>query len=153
MFSFTLLYCFLSSVSSFVFLNLTPLPLSPFSLAFSSSSSLYHPSLYGRKRERERERRLEIDVGPAHTETGSWLNRSDRSGTEHLLCQTAVPLWMEIISKLLQEADACQKILSVKVRLLRCCLAFSLSLCHTFTFFIFSHQCLTISFSPARVFL
>lgn len=72
-------------------------------------------------------RRPEIDAGPVRTETGSWLNRSDRSGTEHLLCQTAGPLWMEIISKLLQEADACQKMHSVKVRLLQCCLAVSLS--------------------------
>lgn len=81
-----------------------------------------------REREGGRGRRPEIDVGPAHTESGSWLNRSDRSGTEHLLCQTAGPLWMEIISKLLQEADACQKMLSVKVRLLWCCLALSFSL-------------------------
>lgn len=67
-------------------------------------------------------------------ETGSWLNRSDRSATEHLLCQTAGPLWKKIISKLLQEADACQKMLSVKVRLLGCCLSPPLSsLCHTFT--------------------
>lgn len=58
-----------------------------------------------------------INVRPAHAETGSCLNRSDRSGAEHLPRQTAGPLWMEIISKLLQEADACQKILSVKVRL------------------------------------
>lgn len=64
-------------------------------------------------------RRPEIDVRPVRAETGSWLNRSDRSGTEHLRCQTAGPLWMEIISKLLQEADACQKMLSVKVRLLQ----------------------------------
>lgn len=84
----------------------------------------------------ERGRRPKIDVGPAHTETGSWLNRSDRSGTEHLLCQTAGPLWMEIISKLLQEADACQKMHFVKVRLLQCRLAFSFPLSH-FCFFIF----------------
>lgn len=32
------------------------------------------------------------------------------------LCRAAGPLWREIISKLLQEADACQKMLSVKVR-------------------------------------
>ena len=103
--------------------------------------------------------RPEIDVGPAHTESGSWLNRSDRSGTEHLLCQTAGPLWMEIISKLLQEADACQKMLSVKVRLPQRCLApsFSLSLCHTFAFFIFLNSSAFIFhcffFSPARGFL
>lgn len=73
---------------------------------------------------RRRRRRPAIDGGPAHMETGSWLNRSDRSATERLLCQTAGPLWKKIISKLLQEADACQKMLSVKVRrLLGCCLS------------------------------
>lgn len=86
-----------------------------------------------------RGRRPEIDVGPAHTETGSWLNRSDRSGTEHLLCQTAGPLWMEIISKLLQEADACQKMLSVKVRLLQCCLALAFPLSLPLSHFCFLH--------------
>lgn len=102
-----------------------------FFLTCVSSSSLW-----------QRERRSEIDVGPAHTETGSWLNWSDRSGTEHLLCQTAGPLWMEIISKLLQKADACQKMLSVKVIVLPCCLAFvpffALShFLHHFKFIIF----------------
>lgn len=78
----------------------------------------------GGGRRRRRRRRPAIDGGPAHMETGSWLNRSDRSATERLLCQTAGPLWKKIISKLLQEADACQKMLSVKVRrLLGCCLS------------------------------
>lgn len=119
--SFTLLFFtfyyylyILSPACLFIFLSLTTLHLCPFSLSLSSSSS----SL------RQRERRSEIDVGPAHTETSSWLNWSDRSATEHLLCQTAGPLWMEIISKLLQKADACQKMLSVKVIVLQCCLAF-----------------------------
>lgn len=142
-FYFPLLFlksAFESFESLFVFLSLTSLPASPFSLTFSSSSSLYHPALYGGKRER----RPEIDVGPAHTETGSWLNRSDRSGTEHLLCQTAGPLWMEIISKLLQEADACQKMLSVKVRLLQCCIVLTFPLSH-FCFSIFLNSS---AFSP-----
>lgn len=47
------------------------------------------------------------------------MNRRDRSGAPRSLCRAAGPLWREIISKLLQEADACQKMLSVKVRLLQ----------------------------------
>lgn len=129
-FSFILHYYFLkppfrSFESLFVSLSLTSLPASPFSHLFIltlSPRSARHIERDGR-----RGRRPEIDVGPAHMETGSWLNRSDRSGTEHFLCQTAGPLWKEIISKLLQEADACQKMLSVKVRLLHCCLSPPLS--------------------------
>lgn len=125
-------YLYISSPAClFVLLRLTTLHLSPFSLSLSSSFPLYRPPHRGR----ERERRSEIDVGPAHTETGSWLNRSDRSGTEHFLCQTAGPLWIEIISKLLQKADACQKMLSVKVIAPQCCLAFV-------PFLTMSHFCL-----------
>lgn len=62
-----------------------------------------------------------IDVRPVHNESGSCLNRSDRSARERFPRQTAGPLWMEIISKLLREADACQKTLFVKVILRHCC--------------------------------
>lgn len=120
--------------------------------------SLCHLAMCGTEAERRRERRgPEIDAGPAHMETGSWLNRSDRSATEHLLCQTAGPLWKKIISKLLQEADACQKMLSVKVRLLSCCLSPPLSsLCHTVIPFIrlpSLRLCSTVAFTAFAVFI
>lgn len=109
--------------------SLTRLPASPSSHSITLPR-VAHSGRDGGRRcrrggwRRRRRRRPEIDGGPAHMETGSWLNRSDRSATERLLCQTAGPLWKKIISKLLQEADACQKMLSVKVRrLLGCCLS------------------------------
>lgn len=112
----------------FVSPSLTWWHLSPFSHPFIHFLTLSSSSVRQTEGARETERTSEIDVGPAHTETGSWLNGSDRSGTEHLLWQTAGPLWMEIISKLLQKADACQEMLSVKVIVLLCCYCCSRSL-------------------------
>ena len=154
---FSISFCF----SQFDIITRISIPPHLFILFLTSSSRSVRQRDGGREggREGERGRRPEIDAGPAHTETGSWLNRSDRSGTEHLLCQTAGPLWMEIISKLLQEADACQKMLSVKVRLLQCRLVLACSLSLPLSHFCFLHlkfirlQCFTIYFSPERVFL
>lgn len=72
------------------------------------------------------------------------MNRRDRSARSlslspaRSLCQAAGLLWREIISELLQEADACQQMLSVKVRALLRSLFPPPCLRRTAAFFIFS---------------
>lgn len=123
----------------FLFFNLTSPPASPSSHLFILFSTLSLHSVWHKERQAERERRAEINVGPSRRQTCRWMNRRDRSAAlAPSLCQAAGPLWREIISKLLQEADACQKMLSVKVRPLLCSLFPSPCLRRPTAFFIFS---------------
>lgn len=109
-------------------------------LTCSSFSRLYHFTPFGNKeRQAERESRAGINAEPRRRQTRSRMNRHHRSAAlAGWLCRAAGPLWREIISKLLQQADACQKMLSVKVRPLRCSLFPPPCLRRTAAFFIFS---------------
>lgn len=109
-------------------------PLHP--VTCSSFSRLYRSAPFGNE---ERQESRDRCWAPGCRQTRSRKNRRHRSAAPaRSFCWAAGPLWREIISKLLQQADACQKMLSVKVRALGCSLVPPPCLCCTAAFFIFS---------------